>query len=209
MELCCLLWKTHFWREVFWTVSSEIVSPLKPIYPTSWLVKLPFIVLFLARKFSSYRTIWRSPFTPGFYLVILPTFQTKAKILNNNFSLQGHSYFCTGNGSLRNKAFHKYRLCNYFITWLTDKSQPTNLEGVQLVFKHVNLSFCNYKTSSYVSNPNPLLSFSHQKKKKNPNNSYEVKPAKIISKWREIVLSETSFYPFTVTRQMEWLTHQL
>lgn len=49
----------------------------------------------------------------------------------------------------------------------------------------------------------------HTKKKKNPNNSYEVKPAKIISKWREIVLSETSFYPFTVTRQMEWLTHQL
>lgn len=43
----------------------------------------------------------------------------------------------------------------------------------------------------------------HTKKKKNPNNSYEVKPAKIISKWREIVLSETSFYPFTVTRQME------
>lgn len=91
---------------------------------TPSFVTLPLITVFhVRRSFSYWHAVYVFLFTPGFYLVILFTLQTTAKMLNNVPShLQSYSLFCTGNSSLRNKAYRKYRLFNHILSWPIDKS---------------------------------------------------------------------------------------
>lgn len=94
------------------------LQPYEACTFTSSFVTSSLIIVFHARRsFSSGHTAYGFPFIPGFYLVIPSTLQTTAKILNNVPShLQGYSLFCTGNTSLRNKAYCKYRLFNHILS---------------------------------------------------------------------------------------------
>lgn len=101
----------------------QILQPIEACTSLSQFVKLSFIIFFLgSRIFFSHDT------TYGFLLPLdfiwhLSTLHKTAISLNNLFShLQGYFQFCNGNSSLRNKAYHKYRLFNHFLSCLVDKS---------------------------------------------------------------------------------------